>query len=120
MAAKPNMLHNLLPPTILIIFLIIVSQSSSSARPVNGFYPDSSLPATEPRPLNLALLGEHGGALSATTSEKDYSSDHRALPCDQMGSKTLGGRYGPLFLSMLPKGSVTPSGPSKGTDNVNN
>ncbi|GFZ15095.1 hypothetical protein Acr_24g0012850 [Actinidia rufa] len=34
--------------------------------------------------------------------------------------KRLRSRYGPLFLSMLPKGSVPPSGPSKGTNNMNN
>ncbi|PNX57536.1 hypothetical protein L195_g058744, partial [Trifolium pratense] len=28
--------------------------------------------------------------------------------------------YGPLILNMLPKGKVPPSGPSKGTNNLNN
>ncbi|CAL5363979.1 unnamed protein product [Camellia sinensis] len=87
--AKPNMLCHL---TTTILILLIISQSSS-ARPLTASYPDT---------LNLSL---HRGAESSSQ------------PCESMESKNrVGGRrYGPLFLTMLPKGTtVPPSGPSGG------
>uniref|UniRef100_A0A5B7CB11 Uncharacterized protein n=1 Tax=Davidia involucrata TaxID=16924 RepID=A0A5B7CB11_DAVIN len=112
--AKPIKLYHLTATTI--FFFLIISQSSSSARPLNGFYPNS-LAATEPA-LNLALPGDNG----ASPPEKDSS-----LPCEMDSSteilapKRLGGKYGlPLVLNMLPKGPAPPSGPSKGTNNIKN
>lgn len=48
-----------------------------------------------------------------------------ALPSDNRVEKEYrvgcGGKYGGAFIfNMLPKGTVPPSGPSKGTNNLNN
>ncbi|XP_058207360.1 uncharacterized protein LOC131320628 [Rhododendron vialii] len=115
--AKPNTLYRL--TSTILIFLII--SHSSSARPLNGLNPSAQLPE------NLALPGEHRGG----PSEKD--SSQQVFPCEMESDQNsgsefapaartrLGGRYGPLFLSMLPKGSsIPPSGPSKGTNDENN
>ncbi|KAI8564354.1 hypothetical protein RHMOL_Rhmol03G0174400 [Rhododendron molle] len=116
--AKPNTLYRL--TATMLIFLII--SHSSTARPLNGhgLNPSAQLPE------NLSLPGEHRGG----PSEKD--SPQQVLPCEMESDQNsgrefasaartrLGGRYGLLFLSMLPKGSIPPSGPSKGTNDENN
>ncbi|KAF7830873.1 hypothetical protein G2W53_013206 [Senna tora] len=49
---------------------------------------------------------------------------HHAEAAGRIGAspakRVVAGKYGPLVLNMLPKGTVPPSGPSKGTNNVNN
>ncbi|CAK9135881.1 unnamed protein product [Ilex paraguariensis] len=117
--AKPNHLCHF--TAILFLFLLICQ--SSSGRPLNGLNPDS-LPATEPL-LNLVLAGDDNVDVS---SQK--VSGQNVLPCDMesdknvvmevRAAKKLDGRFGPLFLSSLPKGVVVPpSGPSKRTNSKN-
>lgn len=98
---------------------LLILVSSSSARLL------SHVPATEPD-LNLALPGEN--PVAGLPSEKE-----RVVPCNmetgerpEMGRfqpLRLGGgrnKYGPLILSMLPKGSVPSSGPSKRINGLKN
>ncbi|CAJ2641702.1 unnamed protein product [Trifolium pratense] len=86
--------------------LILLSLSSlSSARPLNDF---SHLPATS----NLALPSDR----TAMMPEKE---GHVSGVLEIRGGGKAAA-YGPLILNMLPKGKVPPSGPSKGTNNLNN
>ncbi|KAH7841016.1 hypothetical protein Vadar_024546 [Vaccinium darrowii] len=69
------------------------------------------------RPLNLSLPEENSGHSPVTQSEKDSSQNFQ--PSDL--NKRLGGKFGPLFSNMLPKGAVVaPSGPSHRTNELNN
>ncbi|CAL5407571.1 unnamed protein product [Camellia sinensis] len=110
--AKPNNLYHLTATTALIF---LITCQSLSARPLNN-----DLAATEPALLNLALPG------GVAPPEKES-----ALPCDLnsevnfdvgvQAHERLRGRYGALFLNMLPKGTTVPnSGPSKGINGDNN
>lgn len=97
---KPRKKQNLHLAAALLILLSLIS-SSSSARPLNDF-------------IQLAE------ASSITLPSE------RAMPAEKEGHiSVVRGRgaaksYGPLILNMLPKGKVPPSGPSKGTNNLNN
>ncbi|EEF27131.1 conserved hypothetical protein [Ricinus communis] len=115
-------------PLIFLFFLISLSilLSSPSAAAARLLNRDFSLAATEPV-LNLALPTDKVGF--DVSSVKD--SKNGRLPCEVMDSNRnsnvnkipvrLIGRYAPsTFLSRLPKGSVPGSGPSKGTNDVNN
>ncbi|KAJ1384721.1 hypothetical protein SESBI_42283 [Sesbania bispinosa] len=105
--------HNHLA-AVLLLFLFVISPSSA-ARPFNIHF---NLPSTEPT-LNLAL----------PTDRVEQPAGGHVSPCDHMrvagklpspGMRLGGGKYGPMILNMLPKGKVPPSGPSKGTNNLNN
>ncbi|KAL2339465.1 hypothetical protein Fmac_007405 [Flemingia macrophylla] len=54
------------------------------------------------RPLNLALPSD------------------TVAPPEEGHLRVAGKKFGPLVLNMLPKGPVPPSGPSKGTNGLNN
>ncbi|KAH7854585.1 hypothetical protein Vadar_015624 [Vaccinium darrowii] len=111
--AKPSTLYHL---TATILIFLIITQFSS-ARPLRAFNPSTELPENPALP---------GGALP----EKD--SSEQVFPCEMESNQNsatefssapkarLGGRYGPLFLAMLPKGSVPPSGPSRRINDDNN
>ncbi|KAK9283934.1 hypothetical protein L1049_012191 [Liquidambar formosana] len=115
---------NHLVPTLL-VFLVITSQSSSARVLLDhGSLPANSLAATQPE-LNLALPGDN---LIDASSEKN---SHHGLPCDMGSDKKvdleaersregLMRKYGPLFLNMLPKGPLPPSGPSPGINGEKN
>uniref|UniRef100_A0A5B7CCN9 Uncharacterized protein n=1 Tax=Davidia involucrata TaxID=16924 RepID=A0A5B7CCN9_DAVIN len=103
--------------TATIFFFLIICQSST-ARPSNGFYPN--------KPLSLALPGDE---VSASTVPANPSEKKHVQPCEmgyskKMGipaPKRLGAKYGPLLLSVLPKGDpIPPSGPSKRINDINN
>ncbi|XP_022764426.1 uncharacterized protein LOC111309689 [Durio zibethinus] len=109
--------------TAVVFFLFIfTSNSFSSARLLNGFL-SNGLAATEPT-LNLELPVED-------FDKSGQDPKPQVLPCDHMvpirsshvglvRSPRLAGKYGPMILSMLPKGPVPSSGPSKGTNDVRN
>ncbi|OMO89995.1 hypothetical protein COLO4_19449 [Corchorus olitorius] len=115
--------------TATLFFLIIFTTTSlSSARLLNDFV-SHGLAATEPT-LNLALPLVDVNDEPVTTEEQQ---EHKpaVLPCDHMvpiknshvvlrRPPRLAGKYGPMILSMLPKGPVPSSGPSKGTNDVKN
>ncbi|KAK7282431.1 hypothetical protein RIF29_11186 [Crotalaria pallida] len=87
---------------LLLVFLFLISSSSSYARL-----------------LNIALPRE-----GVVLKEKEEQAGH-VLPCEHMvvdvaRKRLSGGKYGRLILNMLPKGTVPPSGPSKGINNINN
>ncbi|KAG4392836.1 hypothetical protein AAZX31_04G202400 [Glycine max] len=58
---------------------------------------------------------------TSTSADNNFAATepslNLALPSDR---RVAGGKYGPMILNMLPKGPVPPSGPSKGTNNLNN
>jgi hypothetical protein len=87
--------HLHLAATLSLLILLSLSSISSSARPLNDF-----------------------SHLATTTSNLALPSDRTATP--EKEGHVSGVYYGPLILNMLPKGKVTPSGPSKGTNNLNN
>ncbi|WJX34517.1 hypothetical protein P8452_22624 [Trifolium repens] len=88
--------HLHLAATLLVSLLILLSLSSiSSARPLNDF-----------------------SHLATTSSNLALPTDRTAMP--EKEGHVSGVYYGPLILNMLPKGKITPSGPSKGTNNLNN
>ncbi|CAL0327553.1 unnamed protein product [Lupinus luteus] len=105
---------------LLLLFLFLISSSSSYARLLNGV---TSLVHSETA-LNIALPSE-----GVFLKEKEELVDH-ALPRDHTVVVTgkvqspeinlSGGKYGPLILNMLPKGTVPSSGPSKRINNVKN
>ncbi|KAG5223430.1 hypothetical protein IMY05_C0964000200 [Salix suchowensis] len=111
-----------LKPILLLLIVISVS-APSSARPLSADLLQS-LTATEPA-LNLALPMENMDDVFVNPAvEKD--SEH-VLPChteigegSDIGSARLAGKFGPMILNLLPKGTVPPSGPSKGTNSLNN
>ena len=101
-----------LTPILVFFFIsLIVSFPSSSARPLNK---PLNLAANEPL-LELELPQENV-VVVAYSLDKD---SHHALPCDMEPSKhsklgfpykapRLSGKYGPLLLSVLPRGQKTP------------
>ncbi|KAF3951355.1 hypothetical protein CMV_022983 [Castanea mollissima] len=98
--------------------------SSSSARPLNK---PLNFAANEPH-LELELP-EENVVVVAYSLDKD---SHHVLPCDMEPSKPsklafpykaprLYEKYGPLLLSVLPRGNQTPPrGPSPGINHDNN
>ncbi|XWS74489.1 hypothetical protein CRYUN_Cryun01aG0002500 [Craigia yunnanensis] len=125
--ATSHKTHHFITPVVLFLF-IFTSNSLSSARLLNNFL-SHGLAATEPT-LNLALpLDDVNDVFDK--SEQDPKPQVR--PCDYMvpiknthmgilrsPTPRLAGKYGPMILSMLPKGPVPSSGPSKGTNDVKN
>ncbi|XP_054797456.1 uncharacterized protein LOC129302541 [Prosopis cineraria] len=100
--------------SVLLAVLLLLAASLSSARLFNGV----GLAATEPATVALALPSDTGvGAVNKVTASRVRSTKLRiravALP-----RRT--GKYGPLVLNMLPKGTVPPSGPNPQIHNVNN
>ncbi|KAE8721603.1 hypothetical protein F3Y22_tig00015498pilonHSYRG00124 [Hibiscus syriacus] len=102
-------------------FFFVSSVSLSSARLLSG-----NPSATQPT-LNLGLPVDVEGS-----DKPDQDPKSTALPCDHMvpfknfevgvlrsPTQKLAGKYGPMFLSMLPKGGQVPSsGPSKGSNDI--
>ncbi|XP_028778859.1 uncharacterized protein LOC114735338 [Neltuma alba] len=90
---------------LLVVFLLTLSASFSSARLFNG--------------VNLVLPSADrvSGAADTVTAGRVRSS---AMRLRAVALRRRARKYGPLVLNMLPKGGVPPSGPSKGTNNVNN
>ncbi|KAE8666544.1 hypothetical protein F3Y22_tig00112498pilonHSYRG00332 [Hibiscus syriacus] len=108
---------------LLVFFLLFIfsSTSVSSARLLNG-NPSATRP-TSNIPLPVAVDG-------SDKPEQDPKST--AVPCDHMvpfknlqvgflrsPTQKLAGKYGPMFLSMLPKGGNVPtSGPSRRSNDI--
>lgn len=124
--AKSYKTHSLKPFFLLISLSIL---SSSSARLLHDSFPQN-LAASEPD-FNLALPSDNViDASPENPSEKDESR-HVNVPCEMESNKNkdknsdvkvgarLAGKYGPTLLNMLPKGSVPNSGPSKGSNDIN-
>ncbi|KAJ9160455.1 hypothetical protein P3X46_025855 [Hevea brasiliensis] len=121
--AKQCKTHSLKPLVfffLLISLSIFSSSSSARARLLHEHHSLSqNLAASEPA-LNLALPSDK--LIDSSPSEKD--SEH-VIPCEMDSSNVkvearLAGKYGPRILNMLLKGPVSYSGPSKGTNDVNN
>ena len=112
---------------VVVLLFVFTSSSLSSARLLNGFL-SHDLTATEPT-LNLALPVDDD-----VFNKSENDPKQQVLPCDHMvliknshvgimrsPTQRLTGKYGPMILSMLPKGSPnTPSGPSHGHNDVKN
>ncbi|KAF3951354.1 hypothetical protein CMV_022982 [Castanea mollissima] len=103
-----------LTPILVVFFfvsLIISLPSSSSARPLN-----KPLNPAANEPLLELELPQENVVVVAYSLDKD---SHHVLPCDMEPSKPsklafpykaprLSGKYGPLLLSVLPRGNPTP------------
>lgn len=87
---------------VLLMFLFLLSSSPSSARLLDIALPSQEEPAGHVSPCDHMRVVAAAGKLPSP------------------GMRVAGGKYGPLILNMLPKGTVPPSGPSKGTNNSNN
>ncbi|KAF5726964.1 hypothetical protein HS088_TW22G00649 [Tripterygium wilfordii] len=110
MAAEQH--NKVLHITIILVCLFFISQSDPvSARPLIANDPPQS-PRSE-----LPVLNENG-----TTASPEVPCDNNInnAEVEPTVSLRLHGRYGPLVLNMLPKGLPPPSGPSKGTNQVDN
>ncbi|KAF5467521.1 hypothetical protein F2P56_017340, partial [Juglans regia] len=127
MAKSNTKPHLLIPSSLLLITCLIVSfSSSSSARLLN--IPLINSPADEQADLNLQLPGdnvfvgfplkkESRHVLPCHSHRIESSNSKRSFPA----TPKLTGKYGPMVLSMLPKGApLPPSGPGKGINNLNN
>lgn len=100
--------HHHLAAFLFVSLLLISSSTPSSSRPLNLALPSDRVvapPAEEEEPT---------GHVSACGHKRVVGK----LPLP--GTRLGGGKYGSLVLNMLPKGPVPPSGPSKGTNNLNN
>lgn len=120
----PHANHHL---AVVLLAFVLLMITSSASRPLNDF--SSNLAATEPT-FNLALPTD-GVVMpeEEKIKEEPAAAGHVSSPCDHhmmrlAGSSTSGGRKykgtGALILNMLPKGKIPPSGPSKGTNDLNN
>ncbi|KAG2730628.1 hypothetical protein I3843_01G297200 [Carya illinoinensis] len=125
--AKPNTKPHLLIPSsfLLITFLVLSFSSSSSARLLNIVLINP--PADEQADMNLQLPGdnvflgfplkkESRHVLPCHGNRMESSNSKRSFPA----TPKLTGKYGPMVLSMLPKGPLPPSGPSKRINDSNN
>ncbi|GAV62487.1 hypothetical protein CFOL_v3_06010 [Cephalotus follicularis] len=108
-------------PTLLFFFLLISSLSSlSAARLLKDHFHPQNLAAMEPK-LNLALP-------SKKVTESSVYNNHVSSNCHMETTQKshMGIRATPNFaaasmiFNLLPKGTVPSSGPSKGTNNLNN
>ena len=115
-----------------VFFLFVFTSSSlSSARLLNDFL-SHGLAATEPT-LSLALPVDDDNN-NDVFNKIEQDTKPQVLPCDHMvliknsdvgilrsPTPRLTGKYGPMILSMLPKGSpVPPSAPGNGINDVKN
>lgn len=114
-----------------VLLILLVVSTCSSARLLN----DDQLPHLElPKAHN-----KHNVFLPENPSHEEahhhLRPQQRVFPChtdntDQASSSHLPAaprfgaaavaKYGPLVLNLLPKGTNPPSGPSKGTNDINN
>ncbi|KAJ0047212.1 hypothetical protein Pint_06639 [Pistacia integerrima] len=124
-------------PILIFLFFILLSHSSlSSARPLHDFMLqniDSGEPAAAAAAFSIALPSDKVNSSEeendANNGEVSKVPSHGKAPETNMKNSEKGisvstprisGKYQPLVLNILPKGTVPPSGPSKGTNDVNN
>ncbi|KAJ8771055.1 hypothetical protein K2173_023380 [Erythroxylum novogranatense] len=114
--AKPVLIKPVLFPFLVMISLLF---SYSSARVLllhNHLLHNSAS-------LNLALPSDIVLEASENPWELKDSGNHVSpsdMEPEKMSGSRISGKYGPMFLSMLPKGTIPPSGPSGGTNSLNN
>ncbi|KAK9913847.1 hypothetical protein M0R45_037653 [Rubus argutus] len=84
-----------------ILFLFLVVSSSTSGRLLND------------------NVSQNPSILVLPCHTHDGETGFRATPNPGFGAAAANRKYGPLVLNMLPKGTTTPSGPSKGTNSLN-
>ncbi|OVA17262.1 hypothetical protein BVC80_1837g58 [Macleaya cordata] len=129
------------------VILIMLFWGSSSARPLSStdqnnnnniiIHPNNNnnnnnnLAASIEPGLNIVLPVGDDQNIKPVLSSNQYNSDHDrfVIPCDMESTNNLApateekrtGKYGSMMvLNLLPKGTVPPSGPSKGTNDMNN
>ncbi|KAM5556849.1 hypothetical protein ABKV19_024306 [Rosa sericea] len=95
---------------ILLFFFLVVS-SSASARLLNV---DNVLQ----NPPVLVLPCHTDG--EGNSNQQTEVTGIRVSPTPRFDAAAKNRKYMPLVLNMLPKGLTTPSGPSKGTNSINN
>ncbi|XP_044462454.1 uncharacterized protein LOC123193497 [Mangifera indica] len=122
-------------PLLILLFIVLLSHSSlSSARPLLDFALqaiDNGEPAAAA--YSLALPRDKVNSLEkeddANNGEVSKVPCHSKAPGTNMKnsdkeisalSQRISAKYRPLLLNILPKGTVPPSGPSKGKNDVKN
>lgn len=122
-------------PLLILLFIVLLSHSSlSSARPLLDFALqaiDNGEPAAAA--YSLALPRDKVNSLEkeddANNGEVSKVPCHCKAPETNMKnsdkeisalSQRISAKYRPLLLNILPKGTVPPSGPSKGKNDVKN
>lgn len=96
---------------VLLLFLVVLASvltSSASARLLNDHL--TLLPESPPQSLKQQVLPCH-------TDDNNIQASAAETP--RFGAAAAA-KYGPLLLNLLPKGTNPPSGPSKGTNDLNN
>ncbi|KAJ0100958.1 hypothetical protein Patl1_06733 [Pistacia atlantica] len=108
-------------PILIFLFFILLSHSSlSSARPLHDFMLqniDSGEPAAAAAAYSIALPSDK---VNSSEEEDDANNGENSEKEISVSTPRISGKYQPLVLNILPKGTVPPSGPSKGTNDVNN
>lgn len=112
MGKSPVSRRDLAVMAVMVVITFALLCSPSLARPLVR----NSMLVSQKESSNHLLLPEEN--VVVTDVDKD-----RVMPCDEASHhrpRMVRGRYGALVLNVLPKGTTPPSGPSKGTNNLNN
>ncbi|KAI3427818.1 uncharacterized protein J3R85_009044 [Psidium guajava] len=120
------------------IFLLVILtvwqalSVASAARPLNRIVPPPASYHREPAStLNLTLPRRSNTVEAAVIPAGLVTELGMIVSGEETGSRSSSGStawghsrrsrtFGPMFLNFLPKGSLPPSGPSKGTNSLNN
>ncbi|KAF9618875.1 hypothetical protein IFM89_002743 [Coptis chinensis] len=106
---------------VLLLFVVLVLSPVSSARPLNQFHQNNFM-ATDPG-LNIAYQQQEQENVAVSSTEQ---TSNLVFPCDLQSARDQVsqpekryGKYGSsMVLNILRKGTVPPSGPSKGSNSV--
>ncbi|PRQ59607.1 hypothetical protein RchiOBHm_Chr1g0372031 [Rosa chinensis] len=94
------------------LFFFLVVSSSASARLLNVGNVLQNPP--------VLVLPCHTDGEGNSNQQTEVINGIRAYPTPRFDAAAKNRKYVPLVFNMLPKGPTTPSGPSKGTNSINN
>ncbi|CAA2978799.1 Hypothetical predicted protein [Olea europaea subsp. europaea] len=109
--AKPNLKNSQFAAAVLLIGFFICHLSPVNCRTLEG-----TIPGEE----NI-LYSDEKVERDIPTTASDNTNEVEKLNAEFHATRKIGeGTYGSLFMDMLPKGEVPPSGPSKRINKINN
>ncbi|KAJ4720214.1 hypothetical protein OWV82_008077 [Melia azedarach] len=124
--AKTQKPHHLTAIVMLLFSLLLTISQYSSARQLHDYLPQNlAVPEPTATSFRIALPSDKVEA-SPKKVKQQPRHDMEAKQNSEMRSfvsasaPKLAGKYRPLVLNILPKGTVPPSGPSKGINDVKN
>ncbi|KAF5201568.1 hypothetical protein FRX31_008850 [Thalictrum thalictroides] len=109
--------------SMIIVFIVLVLASTSISAAARPLHHSHNFMASDHPALNIVLLPQENNQL--------MNSVHVDHPCheelsvtirdveQQQPDEKISGKYGSIVLNLLPKGTVPPSGPSKGSNSIN-